>query len=198
MKYTRIPRSFFVRDTRIVAQELLGKLLIRSWRGQDIIGRITEVESYSGLDDLASHASRGRTPRTEIMFGEAGHAYIYLIYGMYFCFNISTGDKDFPAAVLIRALEPIAGINFMQRARRQKNIFNLTTGPGKLTQALHITARLRGEDVTSSQRLYIADDGISISRKAIAASPRIGVDYAGASALLPWRYYLKHSQYISG
>lgn len=197
MKYKRLPPLFFRRDTQLVARALLGKLLIRRWRGQEIIGRITEVESYVGEKDLACHAARGRTPRTEIMYGECGRAYIYLIYGMYYCLNIVTEKKDFPAAVLIRSLEPVANLAAMQRARKQNNIHNLTTGPGKLTQALHVTAQLNGENISTSKRLWVADDGIKITAKEIATSPRIGVDYAGPCARWPWRYYLKNSEFIS-
>ncbi len=197
MKYKRLSPVFFRRDTEVVAPALLGKLLIRRWRGQNIIGRITEVESYIGEKDLACHAARGRTPRTEIMYGESGHAYIYLIYGRYYCFNIVTEAKDFPAAVLIRSLEPVENFSAMQRARQQKNIYNLTTGPGKLTQAMHITTGLNGEHISTSERLWVAEDTMTITPKAIATSPRIGVDYAGAWRLKPWRYYLKNSEFIS-
>lgn len=197
MKYKRLSLSFFARDTQVVARALLGKLLIRRWRNQQLIGRITEVESYAGENDLACHAARGRTSRTEIMYGEPGRAYIYLIYGMHYCFNIVTQEKNFPAAVLIRSLEPVANIAIMQRARQQKNIYNLTTGPGKITRALHITSQLHGENITTSDRLWIADDNKNIMLSGIAAAPRIGVDYAGACASWPWRYYIKDSEFVS-
>ena len=167
----RLSRNFFSRDTHVVAKALLGKMLVRQHAGENFSGRITEVESYVGIDDAACHASHGRTKRTEVMFGAAGHAYIYLIYGMYHCLNIVTEAKDFPAAVLIRALDTV-------------------TGPGRLTRALQITRQLNGEDLTASDRLYVIDDGWRVPAKAIITTPRIGVAYAGKDALLPWRYVL--------
>jgi DNA-3-methyladenine glycosylase len=144
---------------------------VRQWRGRALIARITETESYVGRDDKACHASRGKTKRCAVMFGEAGHAYVYLIYGMHHCLNIVTERKDFPAAVLIRSVEA-------------------TFGPGRVTKRLHITRALNTEDVTRSDRLYVVDDGNRVSSRDIARAPRIGVDYAGADALLPWRYIL--------
>jgi DNA-3-methyladenine glycosylase len=169
-----LPRSFFARDTHVVARTLLGKLLVRQWRGKIVTARISEVESYVGEDDAASHARAGKTARTALMYGAAGHAYVYLIYGMYHCLNVVTDKKDFPAAVLIRGAGDY-------------------TGPGKLCRALHITRALNGEDLVTSQRLWIADDGWRPQRTAINATPRIGVDYAGEHALLPWRYILTQS-----
>lgn len=193
----RVPRSFFARDTHAVARALLGKLLVRQWRGQKLVGRITEVESYVGPDDLACHAARGRTKRTEVMFGLAGHAYVYFIYGMYNMLNIVTEDEGFPAAVLIRALEPVEGIAAMQRARRGAGLRQIATGPGKLTQALHITRSLNGADLTRGARLWVASDGYRVPRDLLATGPRVGVDYAGEHAHLPWRYYLRDSHYVS-
>lgn len=175
MPSKRLGRTFFARDTHVVAQALLGKILMRNTAGENFSGRITEVESYIGMDDAACHASRGRTQRTEIMFGEAGHAYVYLIYGMYHCFNIVTEQKEFPAAVLIRSLD-------------------MVTGPGRLTRALQITRHLNGEDLTISKRLFVVDDGFRVPRRAIIATPRVGVAYAGADALLPWRYVFTQNE----
>ncbi len=198
MQLRRLSRTFFAHDTHTVARELLGKLLVRPWRGKKLVGRITDVESYVGENDLACHASRGRTPRTEIMFGEAGHAYVYLIYGMYDCLNLVTERKDFPAAVLIRSLEPVVGIAVMHRLRGTSDIHHLTTGPGKLTQALAITRRLNGEDLTISRQLFVAADGYRVPNSSIATSARIGVDYAGEHAALPWRYFIRGSGFVSG
>lgn len=149
---------------------MLGKLLVREYRGKQFTARITETEAYVGEDDLASHARFGKTKRNLLMYGEAGHAYIYFIYGMYDMLNIVTDKKDFPAAVLVRSA---GGWN----------------GPGKLTCAMHITRALSGEDMVTSKRLYIADDGFQVGKQAIKASPRIGVAYAGKHAKLPWRYH---------
>lgn len=142
-----------------------------------IIGRICEVESYVGENDKASHASKGKTKRTEIMYGQPGYAYIYLIYGMYHCLNIVTEVENFPAAILIRACEGI------------ENVFKNTNGPGKLCREFFIDRTLNGCDLTTSKELYIADDGARIPRKHIISAPRIGVAYAGEDALLPWRYF---------
>ncbi len=196
--YQPLPREFYRRDAHAVAKELLGKLLVRRWRGQVLVGRITETESYVGPDDLACHASRGRTPRTEVMFGDAGHAYVYLIYGMYEMLNVVAEEPGFPAAILIRALEPLAGIGSMQRARKSKSTANLTTGPGKLCQALRITRALNGEDLTRSSRLFVAADDYPVDlQRDLAVTPRIGIDYAEHCADYLWRYYLRENPYVS-
>lgn len=196
-QFKPLPPEFYARDTHMVAQELLGKIMVRRWRNKILSGRITEVESYVGEDDDACHAARGVTARTKIMYGPAGHAYIYLIYGMYYCMNIATERTGFPAAVLIRSLAPAAGIATMKKLRRTTKLHNLTTGPGKLTQALQITRSLRGEDLTHSHHLFVVDDGYPVTSHDITTSPRIGVDYAKHCALYPWRYYLKDSDFIS-
>ena len=172
MKYNKLPRLFYARDTHVVAKALLGKLLVRQWRGTQFVARINEVESYVGEDDRASHASRGRTPRTAVMFGEPGHAYVYLIYGMYHCLNVVTERDGFPAAVLIRGAGSFVG-------------------PGRLCRGLHITRAQNRLDLTRSDQLYLADDGFVVLPKDITATPRIGVDYAGEHALLPWRYVIQ-------
>ncbi len=184
-------RSFYARNTHEVAKELLGKVLVRIVNDVPLSGRITEVESYIGEDDLACHASKGRTPRTEIMFGPPGHAYIYLIYGMYNCLNVVTEIEGFPAAVLIRALQPILGREEMVIHRKGAKESNLATGPGKLCQALQIDRALNGVDLTNADsELFLIDDGFSVLPENIATSARIGVEYAGEHALLPWRYFL--------
>lgn len=177
MNEKRLQKSFFARNTHNVAKNLLGKLLVRPVDNKKIIGRICEVESYVGEDDLACHAARGRTTRTEVMFGPPGHAYVYMIYGVYFCLNIVTEKKGFPAAVLIRGVTPV------------QNIFGKTDGPGKVSREFFIDRALNGEDLTASSQLYVADDGLKLDRTSIQTSPRIGVDYAGEYAWLPWRYF---------
>lgn len=156
-----------------------------------------EVESYVGQNDAACHAAKGKTKRNEIMFGGAGCAYVYLIYGMYHCLNIVTERKDFPAAVLIRALEPVEKIDLMGKYRKTNVFINLTTGPGKLTQALKITRALNGEDLTLSDKLFVVDDGFKIESGDIISSPRVGVSYAGEDAKLLWRYYVRDSEFVS-
>lgn len=192
-----LQQSFYKQDTHIVAKNILGKVLTRRQNNITYTGRITEVEAYVGEDDLACHASKGKTKRTKIMYGAPGHAYVYLIYGMYHCVNIVTEPKNFPAAVLIRALEPLSGIEQMHTLRHTHNIHNLTTGPGKLCQAMNITREHNGIDVTKSKELYITDDGFSVDEKGIISTPRIGVEYAKHCAAYPWRYYIKNSEYIS-
>lgn len=151
-------------------------------------GRINEVESYAGENDLASHASQGKTKRNAMMFGEAGRTYVYLIYGMYHCLNIVTEKKGFPAAVLIRGavrtklIAPPAG-------RRGRNDA-LWDGPGKLCRAMHITRTQNGLDLTRSEKLFMIDDGYVVSLRDIRQTPRIGVAYAGNDADLPWRYLI--------
>lgn len=171
-----LPRSFYARDTHVVAKQLLGKLLVRTLNEKSIVGRICEVESYVGEDDLACHASKGKTKRTEVMYGKAGYAYVYMIYGMYHCLNVVTEVENFPAAVLIRAVTPV------------KHIFTNTDGPGKLCRTFAIDRTLNTHDITKKSVLYISDDGTRVAKKNIIQTPRIGVAYAGEHALLPWRY----------
>lgn len=174
-----VPRTFYNRDTHDVAKEILGKILVRRLGKTRISARINDVECYIGEDDKACHASKGKTNRTEVMYGEAGYAYIYLIYGMYHCLNIVTERKGFPAAILIRGVLPIHSIT------------SDTNGPGKLCRAMAIDRSLNGHDMTQSSALYIADDGFRVPKNAISTSPRIGVSYAGDDAMLPWRYYIE-------
>ncbi len=172
-----IKRNFYNRPTLEVAKDLLGCVLVREIGGNKLRGTITEVEAYVGIDDLASHASKGRTPRTEMMFGQAGHAYVYLVYGMHHCLNVVTGKKDFPAAVLIRSVA-IDGID------KKK-----TNGPGKLCKVLEIDRTLNGTDMTSGKKLWI-ENGKRISADEIKSAPRVGVAYAKHCADYPWRFFI--------
>lgn len=168
-----LPSSFYARPTLRVARSLLGKYLVRETASGLRAGRIIEVEAYVGPQDRASHASRGRTKRTDVMFGQPGLAYIYLIYGMYHCLNVVTERSDYPAAVLIRAIEYETG---------------LADGPGRTCRLFGIDLRLNCHDLTSGKALWIEDRGERISRSQIGAFPRIGVDYAGPWAAKPWRF----------
>jgi DNA-3-methyladenine glycosylase len=179
----KLPRSFYTQDTLTVARELIGMHLVRRSPQGVQIGRIVETEAYQGPQDLAAHSSRGCTPRTEVMFGPAGHAYVYLIYGMWHCVNVVTADHGVPHAVLLRALEPISGID------------NTTHGPGLLCRALHIDKSLNGEDLTLN-RLWI-ERPQEYRRPRIARATRIGVDYAGDWAKKPWRFFDRNSPYVS-
>lgn len=176
----RLSRSFFERDTRRVAQELLGKHLMRWYRGKVTSYIITETEAYHGYSDRASHAHKGITDRTAPMFGRAGHAYVYLIYGMYYCFNIVTGRVGYPAAVLIRGVE---------RANAR------IEGPGKLCQNLKITKSLNKHDLITSRELWI-EYAPPLSYHHIIRGPRVGVDYAGDYAHRPWRYRAKNNIFL--
>ncbi len=178
MQFTQpLPQSFYARDTHDVARDLLGKVLVRNVAGTMLCGRICEVESYQGEDDKACHASKGRTARTEIMYGPAGFAYVYMVYGMYHCLNVITEVENFPAAVLIRAVIPL-------QEMQQK-----TDGPGKLCRAFSIDRTHNNTNLTESAELYIIDDGTRIAKQNILTSARIGVAYAGEDALLEWRYF---------
>jgi len=139
--------------------------------------RICEVESYVGENDRACHAAKGKTKRCEVMFGEAGHAYVYLIYGMYHCLNIVTERIGFPAAVLVRG------------AKWERK--ELLDGPGKLCRAMHITRAQNGEDLAKAEKLFVVDDGFVVPASDVRTTPRIGVDYAGEDAKLPWRYAIR-------
>jgi DNA-3-methyladenine glycosylase len=178
-----LPRSFYARGTLTVARELLGMHLIHACEGRHHVGRIVEVEAYKGPRDLAAHSSKGRTQRTEVMFGPAGHAYVYLIYGFWNCLNVVTATDGVPHAVLIRALEPIEGTD------------NTTHGPGLLCRALGIDRTLNGADLLG-ERLWIEKPARYVKPRVTRAT-RIGVDYAGDWAHKPWRFYDTDSPYVS-
>lgn len=179
-----LPRKFYDADAEQVAPKLLGKWLVHRVDGVDRIGRIVEVEAYVGPHDLAAHSSKGRTPRTEIMFGEPGHAYVYLIYGMHHCLNAVTGPGEHASAVLIRALEPISGIE------------SATNGPGRLCRAMSIDRRQNGHDLLEGG-LTIVEPERPRPRFRIAAGPRIGVDYAGDWAHRPLRFTIEGNPFLS-
>lgn len=182
-----------------IARELLGKILVTRFNTIETSGRIVEVEAYNGIVDKASHAFRGRrTNRNEIMYAAGGVAYVYLCYGIHHLFNVVTHSKETPHAILIRAVEPVNGIDEMLKRTGKKKVDNtLTRGPGNLSKALGIFTSHSGLSLTGKE-LLIADDGFVFSKKEIAASPRIGVDYAGKHALLPYRFYIKGNPFVSG
>jgi DNA-3-methyladenine glycosylase len=190
----KIARPFYEQPTLAVARELLGKYLVRKHPDGKTVGRIVEAEAYVGPKDLACHASRGRTARTEIMFGPAGYAYVYFIYGVYYCLNIVTEEVDHASAVLIRALEPVEGIELMKKRRRTEVERNLASGPGKLCQAFAIDKALNGVDVCRSI-MYVEDRGEPSSK--ILATPRIGVDYAGKWKDKRWRFLIRGNEFVS-
>lgn len=176
MRHTILSRTHFTRPTLAVARSLIGKYLVRSINGSLLAGRIVEVEAYIGGEDKACHASKGRTPRTDVMFGPGGLAYVYLIYGMHHCLNVVTERENVPAAVLIRAVE-LEG--------------KLIDGPGRLCRVLQIDRSLNRLDMTRGEDLWFEDRGTHVRRGEIGAFPRIGVDYAGEWAKKPWRFRLQ-------
>lgn len=180
---SKLPREFYQRDTRLVAKELLGHHLVHRVSGIEKIAKIVEVEAYLGSHDLACHSSKGLTKRTEIMFGAPGHAYVYLIYGMYYCFNIVTEPEGVGAAVLIRAVEPVA------------NIGERTGGPGLLSRAMLIDKHLNGCDLLGDT-LFVSDSGYERPPE-IIETPRIGVAYAKEWAHERLRFYIKNNSFIS-
>jgi len=174
-----LPRTFYDRDTMLVARELLGKYLVHG----NQVGRIVETEAYLGPHDLAAHSARGKTKRNAVMFGPPGHAYVYLIYGMHFCMNVVTEREGHASAVLLRALEPVS------------NLPGKTRGPGLLCNAMGIDKKLNGRDLLS-QDFYIAE-GRDAPTFRIVKRPRIGVDYAGSWARRHLRFYIKGNAFIS-
>ena len=198
-KMQKIPQSFYLRNDVVkIAKELLGKILVTNWNNEYTSGRIVEAEAYAGEIDKASHASKGKTKRTSVIFEEGGTAYVYLCYGIHEMFNIVTNRNGIAHAILIRGVEPIEGIEIMLR-RTGKKVFNetLTRGPGNVGKAFGFHRSQCGLSLQSDE-LYIADDGYKVDKKLIVASPRIGVDYAGEDALLDYRLYIKGNKFVSG
>jgi DNA-3-methyladenine glycosylase len=189
-----LPRSFYDRDTILVARELLGKHLVHRSCGAERIGRIVEVEAYLGPHDLASHSSRGLTERNKFMFGPPGHAYVYFIYGMYFCMNVVTEPEGHGSAILLRAIEPV------------KSVKGRTCGPGLLCRAMGIDRKLNGHDLLSDDFFIAEPNSLTVGRAslratgrpfAIVKSPRVGVDYAKHWAKRHLRFYIKDNPFVS-
>ncbi len=179
----RLPRAFFARPTLEVAPDLLGLWLVHDLPGGRRSGRIVEVEAYGGLDDLASHASKGQTARTSVMYGPPGHAYVYLIYGLHHCMNVVTEAEGRASAVLLRAIEPVHGVE------------GRTQGPGLLCKAMGIDRRLDGHDLTSAE--FHIERPQRVSSLRIVKRPRIGVDYAGHWARRLLRFYIHGNPFVS-
>jgi DNA-3-methyladenine glycosylase len=190
----KLPRTFYEKPTVEAARQLLGKYLVRKHPAGITVGRIVETEAYVGPEDKACHASRGRTRRTEVMFGPAGHAYVYFIYGFYHMLNLVTEAVDHPAAVLIRAVEPVEGIALMKQRRQSEIVRNLAKGPGRLCEAFAIDRTLNGADLCGNV-LFIEDRGDPPPK--FVARPRIGVDYAGKWKDKPWRFLVRDNGFVS-
>lgn len=187
-------REFYRRDTVQVAKDLLGKIIVRAVDNNTVSGMIVETEAYRSTDDPASHSHRGRTERNSVMFGEVGHAYVYFTYGNHYCMNIVAKNSHTPAgAVLIRAIEPNDGISFMQKHRDMEDIYNLTSGPGKLTQALAINKKQNGADVTRRGKLYVVN-GKQVDESKIVATSRIGIKLAVDKQ---WRFLIDNNNFVS-
>lgn len=197
---SRLPRSFYLRNDVVqISRELIGKRLVSRLNGQRTSGLIVETEAYLGEIDRASHAyGRRRTPRTEVMFGEGGLAYVYLCYGIHHLFNVVVSPRDVPHAILIRALEPEEGIPLMlTRCNKKRLDPTLTGGPGCLTRALGISCAHSGVSLIRQTPIWIEDSGREPSADQIEVGTRVGVAYAGQDAYLPYRFGLKGNPYIS-
>ena len=193
--YPKLPRSFYSRSTLAVASDLLGKVLVRRLGDRSLTGKIVETEAYVGPHDLACHASKGRTPRTSVMFGPPGHAYVYMIYGFYYCLNVVTEPIGYPAAVLIRAIEPFESVDLMHELRNNPgDVTNIASGPGKLCMAMSIDKQLNGADLLGAT-IWIEDR--KFDPGPICTSPRVGVDYAGEYKDKPWRFFVRGNPHVS-
>ena len=194
----KLPREFYTRsDVLEVARDLLGKkLVVANRNGSRTAGIIVETEAYRGPDDRASHAWNGRrTQRTETMYGAGGTAYVYFVYGMYNQFNVVTNVAEIPHAVLVRALDPVEGLETMRRRRRGRSEYELTSGPGRLCLAMGIDRKLDKADLLGD-RVWV-EEGISISPQKIARGPRVGIDYAEKCVMKPWRFWVKDNPFVS-
>jgi DNA-3-methyladenine glycosylase len=195
----KLDHSFYDRKNVVqIARELLGKILVTQFDGIRTSGRIVETEAYNGVGDRASHAYGGRrTTRSEHIYGSPGTVYVYIVYGMHHLFNVVTNKKDTPHAILIRALEPLEGINYMlKRAGKPTADYSITRGPGNLARALGISKMHTGGSLFSEE-IFIEDDGFHYKKDQIVITHRIGVDYAGTDAQLPYRFIVKGNQYVS-
>ncbi len=198
--YVALRAGFYLgADVVVLANNLLGKVLVTNFGGVVTAARIVETEAYNGVVDKASHAYNGRrTKRTEIMYRQGGTAYVYLIYGIHHLFNIVTNVEGVPHAVLLRAAEPVWGTEtILLRTGKVRADYTLTRGPGNLSKALGISTVHTGFDLLGDE-IYLLDDGLRYNEAQIVATPRIGVDYAGDDALLLYRFYVAGNKYVSG
>jgi DNA-3-methyladenine glycosylase len=188
-----LSREFYKYESPVVAKEVLGKYLVRRIDGKNLIGKIVETESYLPFIDPAAHSYIGKTLRTAILFGEAGFSYVYSIH-RYFCLNIVCDDVNVPGCVLIRAIEPIEGEDFMKEYRLTNDTKNITNGPGRLCQAMQINKNLNGTDLTKITSELFITEGVSLEEKNIITTTRIGISKAQD---LPLRFYIKDNKFIS-
>lgn len=188
-----LARAFYERDTVRVARELLGTILVRTNGHTVLRGVIVEAEAYRGEGDPASHAYRGPTKRNAVMFGPAGHAYVYFTYGMHYCLNVTTEPTGNPGAVLIRAAQPTSAIEQMKKRRRTDQLRGLANGPAKLTQAFAVSRSLNGHDLTLGKKLFIVK-GDSVEPLDIASTSRIGIRVGLEK---PWRFFIRENPFVS-
>lgn len=190
----KLPREFYLRDGLTVARELIGKKIVTRLPDGVTSGIIVETEAYMGTIDAAAHSYRGLTERTRIFFGDGGFVYVYLIYGRNLCTNVVANVAGVPEAVLIRALEPVDGVELMCRRRGKNNLRDLCSGPGKLSQALGVTKNFYGADLCGDEIFIELAENF---QSTVAATRRINVDYAGAAAEYPWRFIAAGSKFLS-
>jgi len=193
-----LPRKFYTREVKVVAKDLLGKILVKKDGNSILAGKIVEVEAYDGKIDRAAHTFIGKTKRNQIMFNEGGYFYVYFTYGTHYCCNVVTGKKDHGTAVLIRAIEPVKGVKKMIENRygrdllNEKERFNLTSGPGKVCRAMGINKSHYGADLTDGT-IFILDSQ-KVQKNMIVVTKRVGIK---KSIELPWRFYIKDNPYVS-
>lgn len=199
-EFKRLSRDFYQRDTLTVSKQLLGKRVVRNYNGITLTAVIVETEAYIGAIDAATHAYRGMTERNKVMWEDGGVLYVYQIYGLYFCMNVITEPKGVPAGVLIRAVEPLNNIQTMAELRKleitNKNIYSLTSGPGRVCQALGITKAHNGIDLVTDENITITEY-LDIDQSQIAITPRINIDYAPEAVDYPWRFFIKGNPFVS-
>lgn len=202
----KLEQEFYLRSAILVAKDLLGKYIVKEDKNGIISGMITECEAYMGINDKASHSYKGKiTKRNKTMFHEGGCAYVYMIYGMYYCINVVTEKEDVPEAVLIRAVQPLVGLDIMSNNRygrdyeelNKKEIINLTNGPGKLCKAFDITKVNDGNDLCDG-KIYISENENEEQKKLeVISAPRIGIDYAEEAKNYLWRFFIKNNIYVT-
>ena len=190
-----LSKKFFMKETTQIAEELLGCYLVREIKGKKLIGRIVETEAYLGLKDPCCHSFNGTyTKRTRTMYFPGGYSYVYFTYGMYYCFNVVTGDEKDPSAVLIRALEPIKGLAEMKKNRNKGKLADLCSGPGKLCQAFQITTALNAKNLSQKREVYVAKGK---QLKAVELDSRVGLPLYKDAAYFFLRFYVKHCPFVS-
>ena len=192
-----LPRSFFARDTLTVAREILGQTLVAAGNNERVAGTIVEVEAYIGEGDQASHARSGQTDRNRTMYGLAGCAYVYFIYGMHYCFNVVTEMEGFPAAVLVRALEPVEGIEAMTARRGGRRGAELANGPAKLCQALAVDRAFDGADMCALDAILWMERGDVVADELVVRGPRVGVRGDDLARAAPWRLFVRGNPFVS-